>query len=144
SRVIGVYRYLLHARGQQESLESLTRHLAPDSLGLRGERDAEGSEEGAGQEMVRTTVNECLAAKLVAEEGGVLTLHPDLPGEARDALAEEEDLPLTLAKLLFAKEHDANHDLGLAIAWYLSLDAYAPPGSWHEVERIMIDTGMKE
>jgi hypothetical protein len=144
SRVIGVYRFLLHARGQRDTLDSLTRHLAPDSLGRRGERDGLGAEGGTGKEMVRKTVNECLAAKLLAEEGEALTLHPDLPEGARDPRRAELSLPLTLARLLITKQNDANHDLGLAIAWYLGLDVYAPPGNWPEVERILLDVGMKD
>ena len=144
SRVLGVYRYLLHQRSQRDSLDSLTRHLAPDSLDRRRDRDGESTDKGAGKEMVRKTVNECVSAKLLVEDGDHLTFHPDLPEEARGPREGERRLPSTLTRLFFAKDNDDNHDLGLAIAWYLGLDAYAPPGSWPEVERILIDGGMKE
>lgn len=143
SRVVGVYRFVLHTRGQRESLESLTDHLAPKSLPVRGERVA-GGEDSAGKEMVRKSVNECLVAGLLSQDGDDLRLHPDLPREVRDPATGEAALPTALAKLFFAADNDANHDLGLAIAWYLSLDADAPPGTWPEVEKLLLDTGMKE
>src|SRR4051812_4273872 len=106
SRVLGVYRYLLHTRGQKESLESLTKHLAPDSLSRRGDREAAGADEGAGKEMVRKTVNECRGAKLLAQDEDTLTLHPELPEEARDPRTAEALVPLTLARLFFSAENE--------------------------------------
>jgi hypothetical protein len=143
SRVIGVYRFLLHARGQRESLESLGDHLAPKSLPLRGERGAD-SEEGAGKDMVQKTVNECVTAGLLAHDGEDVCLHPNLSPKARDPRSGEAILPLTLAALCFSPTNDANHDLGLAIAWYLQLDVLRPPGSWPEVEQLLIQSGLDE
>jgi hypothetical protein len=94
--------------------------------------------------MVDATVNECVAAGLLVETDGGLTVNPALPGEARSAKTGETLLPLTLASLFFDPEREANHDLGLATAWYLSLDAYSAPGNWAEVERAMVDSGTKE
>jgi len=144
SRVIGVFRYLLHARGQREQRETLVKVLAPESLGRKADPQNQGDKEGAGRDMVEATVNECVAAGLLVDGDGGVTLCPDLPVQARDPKLGEPLLPLTLANLFFNTEREANHDLGLAIAWYLSLDAYSAPGNWAELEREMVSAGTKE
>jgi hypothetical protein len=155
SVVKGVYRYLLHARGQKSPVETLVAILAPEALetftrnlsvaNREHAPDAEQDDKKAvGKDRVRKTVNECLRLGLFAQEGEDIVLHPDLPKETRDMGTGEDCLPLTIARLVLNADNEANHDLCSAIAWYLTLDAYAPPGSWAEVERILIDTGMKE
>ena len=144
SRMAGVFRYLLHARGQKDSLDALTRMLAPESLGRKGDREADAGEEGAGKDMVRKTVSECLASGLLVPVGDDLALNPALPAHARAELTAVEIFPMTLVNLFFGSSRDTNHDLGLAIAWYLTQDACAAPGNWSDVERVLIDTGLKD
>lgn len=137
SRVLGVYRHLLRSRGQRDAVDSLCRFLAPESLPRRG-TTAEGSEEGGGRDMVRETVNECVGMGLLARDGeeGV-RLSPDLPPEGRKPESAEAVFPITLTSLFFARENQANHDLGVAIAWYLAQDAYDAPGNWPTVDEAL-------
>jgi len=144
SRVLGVFRYLLHARGQREQRETLVKVLAPDSLGRKTDQLDDGDREGAGKEMVEATVNECVGAGLLVETDGAVTFSPTLPAEARSPKTAESLFPVTLMRLFFDPERDTNHDLGLSIAWYLSLDAYSAPGNWPEVERAMVSSGTKD
>jgi hypothetical protein len=137
SRLLGVYRYLLHARGQSESADTLGRILAPESLPRRSDGDATAEEEGSGRDMVRKTVGEAIAMGLLAESEGELRLNPSLPESARDPRRAEAVLPVTLANLFFAKDCTENHDFGLALAWYLSQDAYNAPGTWPDVDRAL-------
>lgn len=144
SRVLGVFRYLLHARGQREQRETLIRVLAPESLGRKPDPQGEGEREGAGKDMVEAVVSECVGAGLLVETENGVTFSPTLPPEARNPKTAESLLPFTLANLFFDPERDANHDLGLSIAWYLGLDAYSAPGTWPEVERAILGSGTKD
>jgi hypothetical protein len=144
SRVLGVFRYLLHTRGQREQLETLVRVLSPESLGLKSDQQSDGDREGVGKDMVEATVTECVAAGLLVETDGGVTFSPTLPAEARNPKTAESLFPVTLTSLFFDPEHDTNHDLGLAMAWYLSLDAYSAPWNWPEVERAMLSSGTKD
>jgi hypothetical protein len=144
SRVLGVFRYLLHAKGQREQLETLVKILSPEALGRKSDEQSDGDKEGSGRDMVEATVRECVKAGILIEVEDTVTLNPTLSPEARNPKTAEELLPLTLAKLFFDPDRDANHDLGLSIAWYLSLDAYSPPGNWGEVERATESSGTKE
>jgi hypothetical protein len=137
SRLLGVFRYLLHARGQSESTDTLARILAPESLPRRADGASTGEEEGSGREMVRKTVNEAVAMGLLAEAEGEIRLHPGLPEDARDPEVAEGVFPVTLANLLFAKERSENHDFALALAWYLTQDACDAPGTWPDVDRAL-------
>src|SRR5262249_16797914 len=67
------------------------------------------------------------------EDGAAVLLHPDLPARARQAGADRS-LPLLLSDLFFGPEREENHDLGLVIAWYLTLDADDAPGTWDTVD----------
>jgi hypothetical protein len=144
SRVLGVFRYLLHTRGQREQRETLVRVLSPESLGRKSDEQSDGEKEGSGRDMVEATVRECVKAGLFIEVEDSVMLNPTLSSEARNPKTAEELFPLTLADLFFDPYRDANHDLGLSIAWYLSLDAYSAPGNWGEVERVAESSGTKE
>ncbi len=135
SRLIGVYRFLLRARGQSETAEVIEKTLAPASLVRADDGEGQSEREGGGRDMVRKTVSECLGMGLLAEEDGQVRLNPVLPEAARDPATAEAALPVTLAQLFFATGRDANHDLGRQIAWYLAQDAFHAPGTWPEVER---------
>ncbi len=133
SRVIGAYRYLLQARNRSESREALEAALAPESLRRAA---AEEDREGGGLKMAQATVRECLAMRLFEEDGGDVRLHPDLPETAREA-GGEQALPLLLSDLFFGPRRENNHDLGLVIAWYLTLDADDAPGTWDAVDKAL-------
>lgn len=133
SRVIGAYRFLLHARGKSETRDALEGTLAPESL--RKAAGGDEDREGGGLKMAQATVRECVAMGLFAEDGGEVRLHPDLPGPAEDG--EACPLPLMLSDLFFDPKREENHDLGLVIAWYLSLDADDAPGTWDAVDKTL-------
>jgi hypothetical protein len=140
SRLLGVYRYLVRARGQSEAGETLERLLAPESLPRRAERDDDTDDEGgSGRDMVRKTIAEGKAMRLFDGAEGEVCLHANLPDEARDPGTGEPSLPVTLTNLLFIKEHPENHDFGIGLAWYLTQDPYQAPGTWAEVDRALRD-----
>lgn len=132
SRVIGAYRYLLQARGQSEVRETLESVLAPESLRKAGGDD---DREGGGLKMAQATVRECIAMGLFAEEGDAVRIHPALAGSVQDGSARS--LPLLLSDLFFGPEREENHDLGLVIAWYLTLDADDAPGTWKTIDQAL-------
>lgn len=138
SRVLGVYRYLLRARGRSEDRETLSKVLAPDSLIRRADRGATGGEEGGGRDMAQAAISECETMGLIAPDGDAVRLHPDLPPEAIDPELAEAVFPRTLAKLFFGPSREANHDLGLVVAWYLAQNAYDAPGT---VRRVLEELG---
>lgn len=134
SRVIGAYRYLLHSRGHSESREALEAALAPESL--RKAAGGDDDREGGGLKMAQATVRECVAMGLFEEEGDSVRLHSALPESAREPGAERA-LPLLLSDLFFGASRDENHELGLVIAWYLTLDADDAPGTWDAVDKAL-------
>ena len=77
SRVLGVYRYLLKARGQRESRATLEGVLMPDSL-VRSRTDTHGPNRG----MVQQVLSECLSMGLLQESDGFIQLGPDLPSSS--------------------------------------------------------------
>lgn len=126
SRIRGVYRYLLlKARGKGVNRDLLGKLLMPASL--------QNPEEDASREMIRQTVNEGIQMRLFLQQEDKVLLNPGLFAEARNPRSGDRILPLTLAHCLFDKDNDQNHDLGLAIAWYLSFDAYLAPGTWNDI-----------
>jgi hypothetical protein len=71
---------------------------------------------------------------LLSESDGEYQLSPELPKASRTQATAEEVLPLALTTLFFDQERTTNHDLGLAIAWYLCQDAYSAPHNWNTVD----------
>jgi hypothetical protein len=136
SRVLGIYRYLLRVRGQHEAKEDLVSLLAPESLPRKSTpaEPGEEAEESGGKDMVRKTLSECVAMGLLTESDGEYQLNSDLPKAVRKEATAEEVLPVTLATLFFDQDRVTNHDLGLAIAWYLCQDAYGAPHNWNTID----------
>jgi len=71
---------------------------------------------------------------LLTENDGEYQLSSDLPKAARTQASAEEVLPVTLAALFLDQDRVTNHDLGLAIAWYLCQDAYGAPHNWNTID----------
>jgi hypothetical protein len=155
SRVLAVYRYLLRAKGQRESRETLERVLMPEGLPLatltskKGEQEQPEAEQGArtevesgqvsisvaGEEskqrgMVSRVVRECVSMGLLVQEGDEVMLSPALPEAARDPKKAEALAPLTLCDLIMHPGNESNHDMARAIAWYLAFDPQRPPADW--------------
>lgn len=118
-RVTAVYRYLLHADGQEETRGRLEAVLSPSPLlGTKGTR-----------EMVRGVVNECVKMGLVEERDDRVRLHPALPSAARDRQTGAARIGVTLADLLL-RGNEENEDFALVLAWYLDQDVRSAPGDW--------------
>jgi hypothetical protein len=127
SRIQAVYRYLLHKKGQWAPRDALEAALSPGSL-LRAE----------GRPMLREVVAECEAMELIRMEGDRVSLHPDLPTEARDRARGESRFRQTLLDL-FATRNERNHNLLRLIAWYLAQPIDTAPRDWEEWERALDD-----
>jgi hypothetical protein len=135
SRLLGIYRFLLRIKSQGESLDVIEKTLSPESLVRPDDGTGQAEREGGGREMVRKTVNECVAMGLFVQEDGTVRVNPALPDDARKPDTAEAAAPVTLSRLIFAADRDANHDLGKQVAWYLAQDALDAPGTWPETEK---------
>lgn len=155
SRVLAVYRYLLHARKHRESRETLERVLMPQGLAdftfkkgdveeaeaeppVRDEASGQSSssegEEKGGRGMIKRVVAECVGMGLLVADGEDVTLSPDLPKAARDPKQAEALALFTLCELILKSENDSNHDLARSIAWYLDFDPQRPPADWNALD----------
>jgi hypothetical protein len=83
--------------------------------------------------MGKKTIQECVTLGLFVEADEAIGINPELPPEARTPGQAENVLPVTLSNLFFDPAREANHDLGQAIAWYLSQDVCAAPYNWGTV-----------
>lgn len=130
SRFRGIYRYLLHAKGQKEKREVLAKILSPDEL---------VKDKSSPRPMFNASLKECVKCGLLIEEENEdyteVAINPNLSGEARNPKTGDELLPNTLADLFFASDNKDEHDFGLVCAWYLSQDVYDPPKTWEAVEQ---------
>jgi len=125
SRMQGIFRYLLHAKGQREIREVLEQVLSPDKL---------VEDKNEPRPMFRATLNESLKCRLLIEEDAYIAINPDLPEEARSIEFGTQLLPSTLTNLFFASNNEDEEDFGYDCAWYLAQDIYDAPGTWKEVE----------
>jgi hypothetical protein len=126
SRIRGVYRYLLlEAKERGIERSRLERLMMPSSL---QDPDADVS-----REMVSRVIHEGIQMGLFLQEENHILLHPELPEKARDPKSGDRILPLTLAHCFFDESNTQNHDLALAIAWYLCNDAYSAPKNWDHI-----------
>ncbi len=132
SRMRGVFRYLLQAKGQKEKREMLEQILSPDEL-VKNAPSA--------HPMFRAAISESLKCRLLVEdkEDYKIAINPDLPEDARNPQLGDKLLPNTLTDLFFAVDNEDEKDFGLVIAWYLAQEIYDAPGSWEEVEQRVSD-----
>jgi len=128
SRLQGIFRYLLHAKGQREKREILERILSPDKL---------VADKSSPRPMFRAALNESLKCGLLVEEeeGVYIALNPNLSEDSRNPKFGTQLLPNTLANLFFASNNEDEKDFGLICAWYLAQDIYNSPGTWEDVEQ---------
>lgn len=126
SRVKGVVRYLLQARGKREKRDALEAILSPASLASKG-NDKEPS-----RSMVQATIRECIKMGLLEEsqDKAEVALNPKLKLE-NDSL-----LSSVLSHLLFGEsEHTENYDFARVLAWNLAQDFFDAPSNWQETEQ---------
>ena len=98
SRLIGIYRFLLRIKGQGESPDVIEKTLSPESLVRPDDGTGQAEREGGGREMVRKTVNECIAMGLFVLEDGLVKVNPALPDEARTPVAAEAAAAVTRSR----------------------------------------------
>lgn len=152
SRVLAVYRYLLRAKGNRESRDTLERVLMPEGLplaNLTSKKEQPETEQGLGTEaepapesaltdgeesmprgMIIRVVRECVSMGLLVQDGDDVMLSPGLPEAARDWKQAEALFPLTLCDLIMHPDNESNHDIARAIAWYLAFDPQRAPMNW--------------
>ncbi len=126
SRMQGIFRYLLYAKGQREKREVLEQVLSPDKL---------VEDKSSPRPMLRAALNESLKCRLLIEENAYIAINPNLAEEARSIESGTQLLPSTLVNLFFASDNEDEEDFGYDCAWYLAQDIYDPPGTWKEVEK---------
>ncbi|KJH72501.1 protein DpdG [Aliterella atlantica] len=130
SRFRGIYRYLLHAKGQREKREVLAKIISPDEL---------VKDKPSPRPMFDASLRECFKCGLLIKEENEdyteIVINPNLSAEARNPKTGDELLPNTLADLFFASDNEDEYDFGLVCAWYLSQNVYDPPRTWEAVEQ---------
>jgi hypothetical protein len=138
SRVQGVFRYLLQARGKREKREILEAVLSPANLATKG------NDKQPTRKMVRATIHECIKMGLLEEsqDKAEVSLNPKLK------LEDTSLLPSILSRLVFDElEYTENHDFARVLAWFLAQDLFEAPGNWQEMEqklREQIGSGLLE
>lgn len=126
SRVKGVVRYLLQARGKREKRNTLEVVLSPASLA------GKGNGEEPSRSMVQATIRESIKMGLLEEsqDKAEITLSPKL------RLENDASLPTVICQLVLSESEQAeNHDFAKVLAWYLSQDFFDAPGNWQEMEQ---------
>lgn len=138
SRVSGAYRYLLRARGQRESRETIERILMPEPLLKREEQERNP------RAMVRAALLEGVEMRLFRLDDDHYGLAPELPAAARSAGSAEARMGLTFSDLILTPANDRNQDLAMVLSWYLSQDVATAPGDWDRTEKQVVgDLGEK-
>jgi hypothetical protein len=126
-RVLGVFRTVLALNGQLTE-ERLAALMAPGAL--QGETES-------GQDMVTATLRECVKCGLLTESDGRFGPTRGLPKEVLSLNTVDRHLPRLLARLILDPQNEANHDLALALAWFLAQDPYHAPGNWSEAQTVL-------
>ncbi len=111
SRMQGIFRYLLHAKGQRERREVLEQVLSPDKL---------VENKTSPRPMFRAALSESLKCCLLIEEDAYICINPNLPKEARSIESGNQLLPSTLTNLFFTSDNEDEEDFGYDCAWYLA------------------------
>lgn len=126
SRMRGIFRYLLHTKGQREKKDILEQILSPDKL---------VEEKTSPRPMFNAALRESIKCGLLVEEDKEIAINPNLPEDARNPQLGDKLLPDTLTHLFFASDNEDEEDFGRVCAWYLAQDIYDAPGTWEEVEQ---------
>lgn len=125
SRVKGVVRYLLAAKGQQEKRDTLEALMSPEALINKGE------DRRISRNMVQSNIRECIKMGLLeeSEDGSVLSINSKLN-------LNEASLPSVLVQLLLnTPDYTENHDFARVLAWYLAQDFFEASGNWPQAEQ---------
>ena len=123
SRVRGVVRYLLQAKGQQEERSRLENLLSPEILVTKDDSDK------IWRGMVQSTIRESIKMGLLLEDDKTVKLNSEA------GLQTDTELPFISTKLFFSSDHPENQDFGRILAWSLSQDCYHAPANWQQAEQ---------
>jgi hypothetical protein len=136
SRVLGVYNYLIQARGYQEEREKLYQLLSPVNLSSSRKKKVDSSsdvQEISEEEikkdphkMIKTVIRECIKMGLLIENEKNIKINPEID--------HHNELPSIFASLFLSSNNSENHNFARLIAWYLAQDFYNAPGSFVEIE----------
>lgn len=128
SRVLVVFRTVLLLRPVCYSASELAEMHAPQGLLSKAE---------SGRDMVEATIRECVKLHLLAEDAGKVVPHPKLPPAATDPATVERVLPGVIADLVFHAVNKENHDLALALSWFLAQNPYKGPANWSDAQGVL-------
>ena len=103
SRMRGIFRYLLHTKGQREKKEVLERILSPDKL---------VEDKSPPRPMFNDTLRESIKCGLLVKEDEEIFINHNLPEDARNPEFGDQLLPNTLTDLFFASNKEDEEDFG--------------------------------
>ncbi|MBD2101019.1 protein DpdG [Leptolyngbya sp. FACHB-261] len=137
SRVIGIYNYLIKAKGHQENREKLYQVLSPISLLMslnKKKQDVSSNLDEIPEEeikkdphkMIKAVTRQCINMGLLIEDDASIKLNPEIN--------KKDSLPSIVVNLFLSPDNCENHDFARVIAWYLAQNFYDAPGNWEETE----------
>jgi hypothetical protein len=117
----------------------LAKSVAPATLPR-----SEGAPTGPGSKGFDDTLTACLMIGLFDSKGDFISLHPDLPGQARDRRQHDHDLRSMVRGLVLREalnfglwdSAEGARDLTRALAWYLAQNPLNPPAPWNEADGV--------
>lgn len=123
-RILGIYRYLLHAPQQREIRKRLEQLISPDSLVNH-------------RNMIEEALNESIKMRLFCEDGPIVALNPSLSPDAKEPAKGDSVIKQEIARLLFDEKNSENHRLAELVAWFLTQDPAEGAPSSQEFERTL-------
>ena len=122
SRVLALCDFLLGCPQMRERRTVCESTLMPDGL-LTGEDK---------RPMVRAVINESAKLGLIERNDEDIQIAPDAPRILRTQKTDRRFWPLAFMELLIQSEE--NHDMLLALTWWLSLPVLSAPGDWTTID----------
>jgi hypothetical protein len=137
SRVIGVYNYLIKAKGHQESEEKLYQVLSPMSLLMslsKKKQDASSNLDEMPEEEIKKNPHEMIKAVIKQSIDMGLLIKDDRTIKINPEINKKDSLSSIIVKLFLSSNNSENHDFARIAAWYLAQNFYDAPGNWKETE----------
>src|SRR3569833_2374131 len=131
SRVRGVYRYMLHVKGQRMKREDLEHILSPATV------KSDDNSAGDDLKMVHQVINEMEKMGLLEEQEDDVTLSSSLPDVLHDRSKGDQALPHLIMDLFTSSRNQENRDFTRLLAWYMMQDAYEAPYDFEKFEEAL-------
>ena len=136
-----LFRALQEADDFGMSRAELAKSVAPATLPR-----AEGSPTGPGSRGFDDTLTACLMIGLFERKDDLISLHPELPEQARDRRQHDHDLRSMICGLVLRESvnfglwdsTEGARDLTRALAWYLCQNPLNPPAPWNEADGVHV------